>query len=34
MSARPSDNNNPAGVGGFADRPWDRWRPSRNLRNG
>ena len=25
MSARPS-NNNPAGVGGFAERPWDRWR--------
>jgi hypothetical protein len=31
MSARPR-NNNPAGVGGFAERPWDRWRvgdPSR-----
>ena len=26
MSARQSNNNNSAGVGGFADRPWDRWR--------
>jgi hypothetical protein len=25
MGARPS-NNNSAGVGGFAERPWDRWR--------
>jgi hypothetical protein len=23
---RPSSNNNPTGVGGSADRPWDRWR--------
>jgi hypothetical protein len=26
MSARPSSNNNPAGMGGLADRPWGRWR--------
>jgi hypothetical protein len=26
MNARPRNNNNWSGAGGFADRPWDRWR--------